>query len=414
MSMNTRTRRGLDLSPTLAAMADWDALYRRLPLSAQPHLRDVGAQFADWLAHPGYDAYWRALSLTEAYDRVTAPNLQHAGWFDIFLQGNLTHFAGMKARGGSTDARRYQKLVIGPWVHAMTADTPDREFGGAGSYQAVDPHGAHLRWFSRWLKGEDNGIEREKPVKLFVMGRDQWREEDDWPLPGTQYMPLYLRSDGRANATAGGGALSTEKPGSEPEDVFLYDPRNPVPTHGGWNFLPWPFNAGPRDQRALGPRGDVLCYTAPPQTSELELTGPLELVLYVASSAPDTDFTAKLIDVFPDGRALLLADGIRRMRYRDSLDAPTLLTPGRCYEVRIDLIATSNVFRDRASHPVGDLQLELSEVRAQQQHRRRNCARARRRLPRSRQPRLSRRRACVVFEDAGHRRAGMSLGGVSP
>jgi len=355
MTMDTRTRRGLDMQPLIQAMSDWDALYQHLPLCDQPHLAGLAPHFFDWLAHHSYDDFWRAISLTEAYERITAPNLQHAGWFDIFLAGNLAHYAGMKQRGGSALARQHQRLVIGPWVHAMTADYPEREFGMAGSYIALDPHGAHLRWFDHWLKGVDNGAEREKPVKLFVMGHDQWCEEDDWPLPDTRFVPYYLHSAGRAGTAAGDGGLSTDPPGAETEDIFLFNPHDPVRTQGGNNFLPWPFNGGPRDQRQIETRSDVLCYTTPALTHDLEVTGPLSLVLYVSSSAPDTDFTGKLVDVYPDGRALILADGILRARYRESQSVPKLMVPGQIYEIQIDLIATANVFK--AGHR---LRLEVS------------------------------------------------------
>ncbi len=344
VSLNTRMRKGLDMLPLSQATADWQALYEQLPLKEQAHLKDVSPQFFTWLEHPEYDDFWRSISLTEAYEQITVPNLQHAGWFDIFLAGNLAHYKGMKERGGSSTARQHQRLVIGPWVHPMTADYPEREFGAAGSYASINPQGNHLRWFDYWLKGIDTGISQEKPVKLFVMGHDQWREEDDWPLPDMLLKPFYLHSDGKANTALGDGTLSLEQPTHEAEDIFLYDPRNPVPTLGGTNFLPWPFNSGPRDQRQIEMRADVLCYSTPVLQEELEVTGPLSLVLYVASSAPDTDFTAKLVDVYPDGRALILADGILRMRYRESKQKQKMMIPGQIYNIEIDLVATSNVF----------------------------------------------------------------------
>ena len=152
-------------------------------------------------------------------------------------------------------------------------------------------------------------MERERPVHLFVMGENVWHEEDDWPLPGTTFTPYYLHSGGRANSASGDGALSTEQQGDELEDVYLYDPRNPVPTVGGPTFLPGLLvgaNAGPRDQRPVEARHDVLCYTSAPLERPVEVTGPIELVLYASSSALDTDFTGKLVDVGPGGRAEIL------------------------------------------------------------------------------------------------------------
>jgi putative CocE/NonD family hydrolase len=178
------------------------------------------------------------------------------------------------------------------------------------------------------------------------MGANQWRDEDDWPLPGTEYVDYFLHSGGRANTAGGDGRLSTEAPADEPEDVYLYDPRDPVPTTGGGTFLPGlgiGANSGPRDQRAVEGRPDVLCYTTEPLAAPLEVIGPVRAVLHVSSSATDTDFTAKLVDVAPGGRAENLADGILRARYRESLSEPSPLVPERVYELTVDLVATAAV-----------------------------------------------------------------------
>ncbi len=204
-----------------------------------------------------------------------------------------------------------------------------------------------LRWFDWLLKGIDTGLAHEKPVRLFVMGTDEWMDADDWPLPGTEYVDYFLHSQGQANTAAGDGVLSTEFPGDEPDDVYTYDPRRPVPTTGGATFLPGLFigvNAGPRDQRGPESRGDVLCYTTGPLARPVEVIGPVRLVLHISSSAPDTDFTGKLVDVWPDGRAVNLADGIVRTRYREPRSGPSLMTPDMTYEVTVDLVATANVF----------------------------------------------------------------------
>jgi uncharacterized protein len=190
------------------------------------------------------------------------------------------------------------------------------------------------------------------------MGANTWRHEDDWPLPDTAFTPYYLHSNGQANTLNGDGALSSEKPSDEPEDVYLYDPRNPVPTRGGATFLPGlqvGANAGPRDQRYVEQRPDILCYTSEPLDQPLEVTGPVSLVLYASSSALDTDFTGKLVDVAPDGRATTLTDGILRARYRESMSEQKLLEPGKVYELHLDLWATANLFR--AGHRI---RLEVS------------------------------------------------------
>jgi hypothetical protein len=177
------------------------------------------------------------------------------------------------------------------------------------------------------------------------MGIDQWRDEQDWPLPGTSYVPYYLHSSGRANTAAGDGELVAAAPAQAEADTFLYDPRRPVPSLGGRVMLPTTANAaGAVDQRPAEARDDVLCFTSPALTEPLEVTGHVSLTLYASSSAPDTDFTGKLVDVFPDGRAIYLTDGIVRARYRNSLAEPEPLPPGEPVKLTLDLSVTSNVF----------------------------------------------------------------------
>jgi putative CocE/NonD family hydrolase len=196
----------------------------------------------------------------------------------------------------------------------------------------IDLHDIQLRWFDHWLKGVDTGLLDEPPVKLFVMGENRWRDEDEWPLTRARSTPYYLRA---------GGTLSPEPPGDERPDAFTYDPADPVPTRGGNTLI---LAMGVQDQRPLESRADVLVYTSAVLTEPLEVTGPLTVTLHAASSAPDTDFTAKLVDVRPDGYAQNLADGIVRARYRESRTTPRLLTPGEVAVFTIDLWATSHVF----------------------------------------------------------------------
>jgi putative CocE/NonD family hydrolase len=196
-----------------------------------------------------------------------------------------------------------------------------------------------LRWFDRWLKNSpppDPLPEKPPPVRIFVMGINQWRDEEEWPLARARGVKYYLGPDGQLG--------NKPDPHSTP-DTFVYDPRNPVPTMGGAvccdpRRFPW----GPFDQRPVEKRRDVLVYSTAPLVSAIEVTGQVKVVLRVASNAPDTDFTAKLVDVFPDGNARNLTDGILRMRYRDSLETPKLMTPGEVYKATIDAGVTSNVF----------------------------------------------------------------------
>jgi putative CocE/NonD family hydrolase len=205
----------------------------------------------------------------------------------------------------------------------------------------MDLHDIQLRWFDYWLKGIDSGVMEEPPIRLFVMGINQWRDEYEWPLARTRYTPYYLHSHGKANSLHGDGTLSPDVPGEEPADHYRYDPADPVPTCGG-NTLMIP--VGVKDQREVETRPDVLVYTGDPLEKPLEVTGPLQVVLYASSSAPDTDFTAKLVDVRPDGYAQNIADGILRARYHESFSTPKLLSKDEVYEFTIDLWATSHVF----------------------------------------------------------------------
>ena len=285
------------------------------------------------------------------------------GWYDLFLEGTLANYLGMKERGGSDAARRYQRLVIGPWAHGpMGGWYPEQSFGVLSSTDSADLTGLQLRWFDWLLKGDDNGLAAEKPVRLFVMGVNEWRDEADWPVPGTEFVDYFLHSDGRANTAAGDGTLSTERPGDEPEDVYLYDPRHPVPTNGGGTFLPGLFigaNAGPRDQRLVESRQDVLCYTTAPLETAVAVVGPVELVLFVTSSAHDTDFTGKLVDVAPDGRAVNVADGIIRARYRRSLSDPVATRAGSDGRGDGQPGGHGQRVRGRSSDPIGGLQQQL-------------------------------------------------------
>jgi hypothetical protein len=217
------------------------------------------------------------------------------------------------------------------------------DFGPAAAQFSEDD--VTLAWYEFLLKGVQNDFAKQKPVRIFVMGRNEWREEDDWPLARAQNTKYFLHSTGSANSLRGNGGLSASAPHAEPADHYIYDPSNPVPTVGGplccdgGHLAP-----GPRDQRAVENRDDVLVFSAPAFPQDTEVTGPVSLELFAKSSAVDTDFTAKLVDVAPDGFAQNLTEGILRARYRDSQEKPALMNPGQLYKFTIDLWSTSNVF----------------------------------------------------------------------
>ncbi|MBI1278220.1 MAG: CocE/NonD family hydrolase [Anaerolineaceae bacterium] len=316
-----------------------------LPLADDPLIQKFAPFYKEWLGHPTSDAYWAAISPKKHYKQVNVPALHISGWYDIFLQNTFENFMGMKAQGETELARHNQHVIIGPWTHGnFSGSFPEREFGAVASSDAIDLMGVQLRWFDHWLKDENNGIDQEPPVMIFVMVVDQWRTESAWPLPDTQYRPYYLHSAGQANTLHGDGTLSSEPANDAPPDVYLYNPLRPVPTIGGQVILPGGNAMGPRDQREVELRDDVLVYSTPILTQSVEVIGPIELCLFVASSACDTDFTGKLVDVYPDGRAIILTEGILRTRYHSSFTTPRLLELDTVYELHLDLWSTANVF----------------------------------------------------------------------
>jgi uncharacterized protein len=298
--------------------------------------------FLDWLAHPTYDEYWKKLSIEEHFADINVPILHIAAWYDIFLGGSLRNYTGIKAHGGE-NARKGQHLLVMIGGHA----------GGGRKIGAVDfgdkadfsEEETILTWYDYLFKGVQNEF-AGKPVKIFVMGTNQWREEDEWPLARAHSTKYFLHSSGKANSLRGDGVLSTAATKTENTDQFIYDPANPVPTIGG----PLCCDAnhqkpGPLDQRPAEARDDVLVYSTTAFAQDTEVTGPVSLELYAKSSAVDTDFTAKLVDVWPDGFAQNLTEGIIRARYRDSTEKAALLNPGQVYKFNLDLWATSNVFK---------------------------------------------------------------------
>jgi putative CocE/NonD family hydrolase len=321
----------------------YDKILWSLPLSDMQKLAGRNAQFyRDWISHPDYDAYWKKINAEEMFDQIPIPVHTFGGFFDIFSQGTVRGFTGVAKRGATETARKGSNMVIGPWGHGSSRKFGDLDFGAHGH---VDAHALELRWFDYWLKGVQNGLDKEPPVKLYVMGRDEWRLENEFPLARTQYKNLYLHSGGRANGAQGDGSLTWEAPGDERPDSYRYDPENPVPSLGGNNCCGTPTPAGPKDQRPIENRPDVLVYTSGYLQEPVEVTGLVKLVLHASSDALDTDFVAKLIDVYPDGRSFNMAEGILRARYREGTDKPRLLEPGKTYGMTIDMVATSVEFR---------------------------------------------------------------------
>ena len=320
--------------------------YRHLPINDWvERLKETAPYFADYMRNPNDGPYWWHTNILRHLDRMHLPMFHVSSWYDIFLEGALRSYAGIREHGATTQARRGQKLLIGPWAHLRPYTAPtSRGTGEAdfGTEAEIQLHAHLLRWFDYWLKDIQTGVLDEPPVSIFVMGENRWRSENEWPLARTHYTRYYFHGNGSTNSLHGDGALSIVPPGEEPSDTYIYDPEDPAPTLGGCTLA---IPQGVYDQRPAEERRDVLVYTSEPLERDLEVTGPILVKLYASSTATDTDFTAKLVDVHPDGYARNLQDGIIRARYRDSATNPSLIRPGQIYEYTIDLWATSNVFK---------------------------------------------------------------------
>jgi len=321
---------------------DWTRAYRTLPLGQWDRAIERKVQYLrDWVAHPHYDDYWSARGVRGQWKDITVPICAVDGWYDIFARSVFEHINAVKRLSRSQFARQHLHLIMGPWTHGISSDgkVGDLNFG-KGSL--IDLRQLQSEWFDYLLKGEQNDAEKWPAFRIFVMGRNQWRDEREWPLERTEYTPWYFHSEGSANTLDGDGKLTTTRPADESRDQFVYDPNDPVPTAGGCNLVGCP--AGPHDQREVEKRDDVLVFTSGELKSDLEVTGPVKVILYASTTAKDTDWTAKLVDVHADGRAFNLCDGITRARYRESKDTPSPISPGQIYRYEIDLWVTSNAF----------------------------------------------------------------------
>jgi len=312
--------------------------------SSDPDLtRSLAPYFLDWLAHPNYDDYWKRVSIEEHFADIQVPMLTIAAWYDIFLGGSLRNYSGVKLHGGSDAARQGQRLLVTIGGHAGSGrKIGDVDFGPAAEFEE---DGATLDWYDYVFKKASNQF-AAKPVRIFVMGANQWRDEEDWPLARARETKYFLHSAGKANSLSGDGTLTNATPRSESADHYTYDPANPAPTIGGPLCCDSDhLKPGPRDQRPVEAREDVLVYSTTALAQDLEVTGSIRLELFASSSAVDTDFIAKLVDVWPDGFAQNLTEGIVRGRYRDSQEQPVLMNPNQTYKLTLDLWSTSNVFR---------------------------------------------------------------------
>jgi uncharacterized protein len=328
-----RTLQSMDL-------VEWEQVYRHLPLATMDE--SVGRRIPAWrreMQHTQLDDYWKPLCYQEKFEQVDVPVLHISGWYDDEQIGTPLNYIGMTTRGATTEARAKQRLLMGPWGHATNASSVlgSLDFG---PHAIIDLLSEEARWYDYHLKGVVVNV--GAPVRLFVMGINEWRDEQEWPLTRTQWTPYYFHSQGQANSRSGDGSLSALLPEQEPTDVYLYDPADAVP------FITEAVSSqigGPDDYSSLQQRNDMLIYISEPLLADIEVTGPIKVDLYASSSAPDTDFMAMLLDVWPDGFRQRLCDGMVRARFRVSMDQPTLIEPDQIYHYKVDCWNVSQVFK---------------------------------------------------------------------
>lgn len=321
-----------------------DEALRHRPLRDWVERFGAGAPFLADILHHGTDGpYWWSIDLRRQLQNIDVPMLHVGSWYDIANWDTPQYFTGLKDGAMSERARAGQALFMGPWSHLLPYSRPtsggtgDIDFGPEAAYPVLEMQRA---WFDHFVRDDRPGLP-QPPVRLFLLGADRWQDEETWPPAGATPTALHLRSGGAANTADGDGRLDAEPAAaSEPADTYVYDPQDPVPTAGG-RYV----GGGVRDQRPNQARPDVLVYTGPEATAGVEMAGPLELRLFVATDAPDTDFVAVVSDVHPGGFVQNLAEGLVRMRFRDSYDEPTLLEPGSVHAITVELGNLAHVLR---------------------------------------------------------------------
>jgi hypothetical protein len=355
---------------TRAVDEELEDVFQDLPLLSSPVYTDPFQWLKDFLGHPPEDSeFWDKWNVAKQHDQIDVPIFHFGSWFDIFIRAAIANYVGLSKNAATEKARASQRLYIGPWMHGpLVSEAFMKRVGELdfGPEAVIDFNKLVSRWFDHWLKGIDTGVSSEQPITIFVMGANTWRSLEGWPPAEATYHNYYLHSGFSGSASSlNDGALSTIPP-TEPEspDSFVYDPLHPTRTLGGNTLFALPhaqdqlpkglgeaelhlaeagLNAGPRDQRAV--EGSCLTYTSAVLEDDVEVTGPVMVYLHASSSAEDTDFVAKLTDVWPDGRSILVTDGILRARYRKSKTKTIPLKRGEADLFPIDLWATSNVFK---------------------------------------------------------------------
>lgn len=344
-----RIRHFFDPGPTNFPDVDFEKLNWHLPIV--DIMKEAGSPPNDWeklITTDFSDPWWHdVMGYYDGTEKINVPALHMSCWYDPSVDETIYEFNYFREHSKSETSANNQFVIISPTTHcgferaAEHTMVGERDVGDA----RLDYWNIYIKWFEYWLKGVDNGITDMPKVRYYTMGRNVWRSADVWPIPGTVYTKYYFHGDGHANSRNGDGWLSTEEPVDETPDTFIYDPGNPVPSVGGQRGTSYGTPAGAIDQAPVEIRNDVLVYTTPKLENDIEVTGPISVTLYVSSSAKDTDFTAKLVDVYPDGTAYNIQQGILRARYREGFTKKIWMEKGGVYMLRIDLDATSNSFK---------------------------------------------------------------------
>jgi putative CocE/NonD family hydrolase len=328
-----------------------------LPLIDFPAYQDGAAPYwREWLSHPAYDDFWKKVDNVSHADKIEVPVMHFSSWYDTCMKGHMDFNAALMERGNKK-VRDQHRMIIGPTDHsAYYNNRPsyagERDFGPDALTGPDIVAGTLFDWFGHWLKGEDKTFMPDNQVRYYQMGENAWKEAKTWP-PAHTIQPYYLHSAGQANSRMGNGELSTQPQRAQPSDSFVYDPMDPVPTTGGRSMIDVP--TGVLNQAQLEERLDILVYTSSCLAEPLALSGPVSVTLYASSDAPDTDFTAKLVDVEPDGYCANIAEGIIRARYRNDREKEEFLEPGKVTEFTIDLWDIAHTFK-----PNHKLRLEVS------------------------------------------------------
>ncbi|MEM3192511.1 MAG: CocE/NonD family hydrolase [Candidatus Micrarchaeaceae archaeon] len=327
---------------TPTAIYDTESILKHLPVrEIDKEFGRVSKIWQEWMDHPSLDDYWRETFYENRLERVKIPVLHISGWYDDDLIGTHINYTSIANSPDYDPSRYFQKLVIGPWPHHLntTSNLAGVEFGPQA---LIDLRGLELKWFNRFLKDERNGIEKELPVDLFLMGVNKWIKEKNWPPDDLNYKKFYLTSQYGANTLFGDGMLSDDIPEEGKEyDEYVYDPSNPTPHISNGIDLS---EEGPFDQRSIERRDDVLVYQSKVLKRSMEVLGPVKVYLYVSTSSVDTDFWAQVTDVYPNGYSLHLTENIIRAKYRDGLDKPKEMIPYVVTPIEIDLWIVGNVF----------------------------------------------------------------------